>query len=70
MFVMRICGCFEGVDSVGQFSDFDRAEMVCPSFKVVCIVSYIPGSGTGNLQEQFGTEFRVLISRWGIALWC
>ena len=68
MFDMEICGCFGGVDGVGQFSGFDRAGLVCPSFKVVFVVSYISGCGTGHLQEQLGTEFRVLISRWGVAL--
>ena len=59
MFVMGICGCFEGVDSVGQFSDFDQAGLVCPLFRFVFVVSCISGYGTGHLQEQLGTEFRV-----------
>ena len=62
MLVMGFCGCFEDVGGVGNFSVFDRDELVCPSFRVVFIVFCVSNRDTGNLEGHLGTRFQFLIS--------
>ena len=41
MLVMGFCGCFEDVGGVGHLSIFERDELVCPSFRVLFVVSCV-----------------------------